>query len=123
MSTGPRVIVQIPQGGAVDRQLHTTPPAGVQSGDVVVELGQADAQGTLEPAPGGRVVLSLPSPEALRREADTVRRVLSEPGIGAEPVIVVIEAADELRQEEFEPILDAAGHHSRAVILRVMRDG
>jgi hypothetical protein len=35
----------------------------------------------------------------------------------------VVEAAEELRDDELAAVLDAAGHTSRAVILRVIRDG
>jgi hypothetical protein len=37
--------------------------------------------------------------------------------------VVVIEAAQELREAELAAVLDAAGHTSRAVILRVIADG
>jgi hypothetical protein len=36
---------------------------------------------------------------------------------------VVVEGAEELRGEQLTVVLDAAGRASRAVILRVMRDG
>jgi hypothetical protein len=68
------------------------------------------------------VVLSLPSPEALEREADEVRRVIGQAGTGIEPLVVVVEAAEELREEELAAVLDGASHTSRAVILRVLRD-
>jgi hypothetical protein len=67
-------------------------------------------------------VLSVPSPEALAREADEVRRVIAEAGTGVEPLVVVIEAAEELRDEELAPALAASAHASRPVILRVIRD-
>jgi hypothetical protein len=34
----------------------------------------------------------------------------------------VVEAAEELREDELAAILEAAGHTSRPVILRIMRD-
>jgi hypothetical protein len=67
-------------------------------------------------------VLSVPSPESLAREADEVRRVIARAGTGVEPLVIVIEAAEELRDEELEPALAAAAHTSRPVILRVIRD-
>jgi hypothetical protein len=117
----PRLIVQPPRGGAVDRQLRAQAPPSVVSGDVVVEAGPTDAEGHLEALPG-QVVLSVPSPEALEREADEVRRVVGGAGTGAEPLVVVVAAAEELREEQLAVLIDAASHTSRAVILRIMGD-
>jgi hypothetical protein len=119
---GPRLIVQPPRGSAVERQLRAQAPPSVASGEVVVEPGPTDADGRLEALPG-QVVLSLPSPEALEREADEVRRVIGGAGTGIEPLVVVVEAAEELREQELAPLLDASGHTSRAVILRIIGDG
>jgi hypothetical protein len=118
----PRLIIQVPLGGAVERQLAASPLQAISSGDVVVEAGPTDDDGHLEPLAAGQVVLSLPSPEALQREADEVRRVIVQAGTGVEPLVVVVEAAEELREEEMAAILDAAGHASRAVILRIAGD-
>jgi hypothetical protein len=68
-------------------------------------------------------VLSVPSPEALAREPDEVRQVLGRAGTGVEPLVVVVEAAEELREDELAAVVDAAQHAPRAVILRVLRDG
>jgi hypothetical protein len=87
-----------------------------------VEVGPTDAEGVLEAPAAGQVVLSVPSPEALEREAGEVRRVIGQAGTGVEPLVVVVEAAEELREEELAAVLDAASHTSRAVILRIMRD-
>ena len=56
------------------------------------------------------------------REGDEVRRVIAGAGTGVEPLVVVIEAAEELRDEELAPALAATAHTSRPVILRVIRD-
>jgi hypothetical protein len=109
----PKLIMQVPRGGDVDRQLDADPPAAVADGRVVVTALGA----------GGEIVLSVPSPEALLREADEVRRVLSGAGTGVEPLVVVVEAAEELRDDELTALVDAAGHAPRPVILRVLRDG
>jgi hypothetical protein len=119
----PRLIIQLPRGGAVERQLSAQAPDSVASGEVVVEAGPTDAEGNLEAGAAGQVVLSVPSPEALEREAGEVRRVIGLAGTGVEPLVVVVEAAEELRAEELAAVLDAASHTSRAVILRVVRDG
>jgi hypothetical protein len=122
MAFQPRLIVQLTRDGRVDRQLSAEPPASVTSGDVLVEHGPTDADGRLEAPAAGEVVLSLPSPEALRRDAEEIRRVIAHAGTGAEPLLVDVEAGEELREEELAPLLDAARHTSRAVILRIVGD-
>ena len=66
--------------------------------------------------------MSVPSPEGLAREAGEVRRVIAQAGTGAEPLVVEVEAAEELREEELTAVLEAAGHTSRPVILRIIRN-
>jgi hypothetical protein len=122
MAHEPNLIIQVPRGSAVQRQLRELPPSSVAGGEVVVEVGATDDEGNLEAAAAGEVVLSVPSPEALAREADEVRRVIAQAGTGVEPVVVVVEAADELRDDELAPALAATAHTSRPVILRVIRD-
>jgi hypothetical protein len=117
------LIVQVPSGGAIARQLAAQPPASVADGEVVVVVGLTDDRGNLEPPAGGEVVLSVPSPETLSREADEVRRVIAHAGTGIEPLVLVVEAADELRDEELSAVVEAARHTSRGVILRVIRNG
>ena len=122
MAEQPRLIIQLPRDGAVDRQLRSDPPRSLASGEIVVDLGPSDADGRLVPPAAGQVVMSLPSPEALEREAAEIRRVIGQAGTGVEPLVVVLEAAEELRDEELAAIVDAAGHSSRAVILRIISD-
>ncbi len=90
--------------------------------EVVVELGPADAEGNLEPPAEGEVVISVPSPETLAREAGEVRRVIAHAGTGVEPLVIVVEVGEELRDEELDAVLQAAAHTERAVILRVIRN-
>jgi hypothetical protein len=122
VASGPRLIVQLPRGSAVHRQLTGEPPSPIAAGAVVVETGATDAEGNLVASDIGQVVLSVPSPEALPRQADEVRRVITHAGDGTEPLIVVVEAAEELREEELTPLLEAVGHTKRAVILRIVRN-
>jgi hypothetical protein len=122
MADGPALIIQAARGGAVDRQLGADRPATVAGGDAVVEAGPADEAGALVAPDHGEVVLSLPSPESLGRNRDEVRRVISEAGQGVEPLVVVVEAAEELRDEELAPLVQAAKKSSRPLILRVSRD-
>ena len=123
MAYQPRLTLQAARGSAVERQIGLQALESVASGDVVVEAGPADAHGQLESPAAGEVVLSLPSPEALQREAAEVRRVIEQAGTGVEPLVVEVEAAQELREDELAALLDAADHASRAVILRIIRDG
>ncbi len=122
MADGPALIIQVARGGAVDRQLGLERPQSVTSGDAVVEAGPADEAGALVPPDHGEVVLSVPSPEALAREHDEVRRVIREAGQGVEPLVVEVEAAEEVRDEELAPVVEAAKEGPRPVILRIIRD-
>ncbi len=122
MALQPSLIIQVPRDSAVDRQLKARALPSMDSGEVVVEVGPTDEQGQLEASAAGQVVLSLPSPESLEREAAQVRRVIARAGTGTEPLIVTVEAAEELRENELAALLDATSHASRAVILRVIRD-
>jgi hypothetical protein len=70
-----------------------------------------------------RQALSVLSPGALAREPEKVRRVIDRAGPGNEPLIVVVEAAEELREEELGPVLAAARRSRRPVILRIAGDG
>jgi hypothetical protein len=119
----PRLIVQLTRGSAVDQHLREDVPQSVASGDVVIDHAPADSHGHLESGGPGEVVLSVPSPKGLTRDADEVRRVIAGAGSGVDPLVVVVEAADELRGDELAVVVEAADHASRPVILRVLRDG
>jgi hypothetical protein len=121
MVDDPTLILQIPAGGALDQQLRTDPPPTLAN--VVVERGSTDEQGVLDAPDAGQVVLSVPSPEALRREGDVVRQVIDAAGTSTEPIVIVVEAAEELREEELAAVATAAARAPRPVILRVIRNG
>ena len=104
----------------MERQLREQPPPAARGDDVVVDVGVADADGNLEPPLAGEVVITLPAPEALRRQVDDVRRVLDEAGTGIEPLVILIEAAEVFREEELAPVVAAADRAPRPVILRVI---
>jgi hypothetical protein len=123
MAQSPTLIIQVPRGGEVDRQLSSQPPPSVTGGQVVVQTGPTDDEGRLEAAAAGQPILSLPSPEALERESAAVRRVVGQAGEGVEPIVLVLEAAEALSEEQLRVVVDAAAHTSRAVILRVIADG
>jgi hypothetical protein len=117
------LIVQVAQGAAVEGQLRRDPPPSVASGAAVLDVGPADEHGRLEPPRAGQVVLSVPSPEARARQSADVRRVIDGAGDGVEPLVVVVEAADELREDELAAVLEAARRTRRSVILRIAADG
>lgn len=116
------VILQVASGGEVSVQLAATPPPSVSDGRVVIEHLDADEQGNLGAPDAGEIVLSAPSPAELERDAAEVRRVIGQAGTGSEPLVILIEAAEELRDEQLAPVVEAAAHTDRAVILRVIRD-
>jgi hypothetical protein len=116
------LIIQVPSGSEVERRLRGAPPGGASGAEIVVEAGPTDADGHLESPDAGQVVLSLLSPEALKREAGEVERVIRQAGTGVEPLVVEVEAAEELRDDELAALLDATRHASRAVILRIIGD-
>ena len=89
---------------------------------MLAEPGETDDQGVLVPPDAGEVVLSAPSPEALSRESAEVGRVIDRAGTGTEPLVIVIDDAEELRDEELAPLVQAAARSSRPVILRVIRN-
>lgn len=117
-----RLIIQLPRGGAVERRLRAEPPPSLTGGDVVLDPRDADENGRIEPPDAGRVVLSVPSPETLTREPENVRRVIDRAGAGVEPLVVVVEAAEELRDDELAVVLDAADRSPRPVVLCVAGD-
>jgi len=121
MAHPPSLIIQVPRGSALARRLGERSPSGADGAEIVVETAATDADGNLESTTGGEAVLSVPSPEALVREAGEVRRVIAHAGTGTAPLVVVIEAADELRDDQLAPVLEASAHTARSVILRVIR--
>jgi hypothetical protein len=123
MSAEPELILQVASGRAVSRRLSADPPPSVASGEVLVQHGTADEHGNLEAPHVGQVVLSVPSPEALPREPEEIRHLIAQAGTGTEPLVLVIEAAEELRETELSTVLAGARHARRPVILRVIRDG
>jgi hypothetical protein len=115
----PALIVQVPQGSSVDDALHRERPQSVADGAVVVETLAPGPDGRLGPPAAGEVVFSTLGPEGLRRDRDTLRRSVDEAGTGSEPLLVVVEAAEELREDELAPVVEAARRSPRPVILRV----
>jgi hypothetical protein len=121
MTSQVSVIVELARDGAVDRNLRADPPSSVASGRVVLDHFATGTDGHLEPPGGGEVVLSVLSPEALR-DRQQVQDVLLQTDTSDEPPVIIVEAAEELREDELDAVLDAADRVHRVVILRIMAD-
>jgi hypothetical protein len=122
MTSEPRLIVQLPRDGAVDRHFRADPPPSITSGRVVLDHVLPGADGRLGPPEAGEIVMSVLSPEALTREPLEVHDVIRHAPDDHEPLVIVIEGAEELREEELAVVLDAAAHAHRGVIVRIMAD-
>lgn len=83
-------------------------------------MGLAAEGDRIGAGPAGQVVLSVPSPEALARDPEVVRQVIDRAPAGTEPLVIAVEDAEVLREEELRPVLEAAGRAHRPVIVRVI---
>jgi hypothetical protein len=115
------LIVELAPGGAVDRNVRADMPQSVRSGRVVLDHITPDEDGRLGPPPAGQVVMSVPSPEALKRDREEVRHSVTQADPD-EPPVIVVEAAEYLREDELAAVLDAADSADLTVILRVLAD-
>jgi hypothetical protein len=120
MTSDAVVIVQLPRGSTVDQYLRAYPPPGLASGRVVLDQMAAEPDGRLGPPETGEVVMSVLSPEALTRDQQQVRDVIRHAAGGPGPLVIIVQAAEELREDELAVVLDAAAHARRDVVLRVM---
>jgi hypothetical protein len=120
MTSDAVVIVQLPRGSTVDQYLRTYPPPSVTSGRVVLDQMAAEPDGRLGPTETGEVVMSVLSPEALTRDQQEVRDVIRHAAAGAGPLVIVVQAAEELREDELAVVVDAAARARRDVVVRVM---
>jgi len=66
--------------------------------------------------------MSVLSPEALTRDQQEVREVVRQAADSGEPLVILVQAAEELREDELAVVLGAAVQARRLVILRVMAD-
>ena len=113
------LIIQLPRGSSVDRNMRNDPPASIAGGRVVLEHLAVGEGGRLLPPEAGEIVLSVLSPEALAREPAEVRRAIDKTEATGQPLVVLVQAAEELRDEELDAVLDAAARTDRTVILRI----
>jgi Na+-transporting methylmalonyl-CoA/oxaloacetate decarboxylase gamma subunit len=89
---------------------------------VALDHVAGNVAGRLAPPEAGEVVMSVLSPEALVRERQQVEDVVRHAADTDEPLVIIVEAAEELREDELAAVLAAAAHTHRRVILRVMAD-
>jgi hypothetical protein len=115
------LIVELTRDSEVDRNVRADLPPSIKSGRVALDHIEADDLGRLSPPPAGEVVLTVLSPEALRRDPQVVRDAIAQADFDQPPVIVV-EAAEYLREDEIAAVLDAADRADRTVILRLVTD-
>ena len=121
MTSPVRVIVELARDGAVDRYLRADPPPSMATGEVVLDHVEGDPAGNIGPPEVGEVIMSVLSPEGLR-DAPEIRDVVSQADDSDEPLTIVVEAAEYLREDELSVVLDAARRAGRLVILRIVAD-
>jgi hypothetical protein len=121
----PSLIVRVRQDSRIEHQLRDDPPTRAQGDSVSLDPVAPPISGsaTIEPPTPGQVVYALPSPESLVRERQELHSAISGAPHGNAPLVIVIEAGNELRDDELEAAVDAADTTSRPVILTVLRDG
>jgi hypothetical protein len=122
MASTVRVIVELARDGEVDRNLRADPPPSLASDQVVLDHVEAGPRGDIGPPEVGEVIMSVPSPETLRRDVQEVRDAVGQADDSDEPLTIVVEAAEYLREDELSVVLDAARRADRLVILRILAD-
>jgi hypothetical protein len=115
------LIIQLPRGSSIDVHLREEPPARLADGRVVLEHLTAGEDGTLPPPAAGEVLLTLPSPEALRRQSYEILTAVTDAAEDGGPLVVLVEGAEYLRDDEIDAVLEAAAATKRVVILRLLQ--
>ncbi|MDQ2875834.1 MAG: hypothetical protein M3Y33_14010, partial [Actinomycetota bacterium] len=87
---------------------------------VIVEHLAPGDSGKLLPPEAGEVVLTVPSPETLRREPEQVRAAISGAADDGPPLVVLVEGAEALRDDELGTVLDAALKADGIVVMRIL---
>jgi hypothetical protein len=114
------LIIQLPRDSSVDVHLREEPPASLTDRRVVLEHLSAGPDGKLTPPEAGEILLTVPSPEALRRNPDYVLEVVTAAEEDGGPLVLLVEGAEYLRDDEIAPVLDAAAATKRVLILRIL---
>lgn len=120
MDEQPALIIQVPRGSAIERQLRAEPPSAIRGQDVLVQTARTDDEGNVE-ALAGELVFSVPAPQELVRQADEVQRVLRQAGTGSAPLVIAVEAGEALQEDQAAVVVRAARRAPRPVILRILR--
>lgn len=121
MENEAELIIQLPRGSSVDVHLREEPPASLTDRRVVLEHLTAGPDGKLEPPEAGEILLTVPSPEALRRQAGEVLREVVDAEEDGGPLVVLVEGAEYLRDDEIGAVLDAAAATKRVLLLRILQ--
>lgn len=111
------LVVRTPAGSRVAHHLANDPPAAIDAGALVVELFQRP-----NPDPPRPVIMQVPSPEELARRRDELIAAVSAAGVGDDPLIINVEAADRLSNEVIEAALAINDSTLRSVVLAILGD-
>jgi hypothetical protein len=114
------LIIQLPRGSSVDVHLQEEPPASIADSRVVLEHLPVDDDGKLLPPRAGEIILRVPSPEALRRERQAILDEVVAAAADGGPLVVLVEGAEYLRDNEIDAVLGAADATKRVLILRIL---
>lgn len=120
MENEAELIIQLPRDSSVDVHVREEPPASLTDRRVVLEHLTAGPDGKLAPPEAGEILLTVPSPEALRREYDEVLRQVVDAAEDGGPLVLLVEGAEYLRDDEISAVLDAAEATKRVLILRIL---
>lgn len=121
MDNEAEVIIQLPRDSSIDANLRQDPPASLTDRRVVLEHLTAGPDGKLTPPETGEILLTVPSPEALRRHADELLELATDAEEDSGPLVVVIEGAEYLRENELAAALDAAAASKRVLIVCILQ--
>jgi hypothetical protein len=114
------VIIQLPRDSSIDAHLRSEPPASLTDRRIVLEHLTAGPDGRLTPPETGEVLLTVPSPEGLRRHADELLELATDAEEDGGPLVVVVEGAEYLRDNEIAAALDAAAASKRVLIVCIL---
>lgn len=112
------LIVQVPEGGRLERQLRDGPLAR----ETVLAPVRPVSPGRIDPPDAAKAVFSTASPEGLVRERDELARAVAAERSDTRPVAILVEGAEELREDELAAAREAADHAHGDVILVLLRD-
>lgn len=120
MTNEAELIIQLPRDSSIDAHLREEPPASLADSRVVVEHLSAGPDGRLPRPSAGEIVLTVPSPEALQRDPNEILNVVLAAAEDGGPLVVVVEGAEYLRDDEIGAVLDAAAATKRVLLLRIL---